>query len=191
MKERVVQETDKAVSSQSRHQSVTHAAPEGFQDASPDVPPFKLPEVGYHDDFWKVLVNLARSYDPKPQPQPQPQPQPPQHSDDHSLMLPYAMMPGYDPKPQPQPQHSQDLSLMLPYAMMPGYDAPNSIQPFSMQPAAPAQPFLTSSDYTISYFDFLGPQLDATISQEPSFEGLFLEDYGLPHYNELLNALPQ
>jgi hypothetical protein len=46
-----------------------------------------LPEVGYHDDFCKVPINLAHFYDPEPL----------THSfHDLSPFLPYTSMPGYD-----------------------------------------------------------------------------------------------
>jgi hypothetical protein len=155
-KERVVQETNKALSNEGRHQSVTVAAPDSLPNASPCALPFNLPEVGYHDDFWKVLVDAARSY-------------------------------------APEPQHSQDVppALSLPFATMPGYDTSSSIQPFSMQPTAQLQPFPTPSDFSIDYSNFLGPPLDAMLSQGQSFGELITGDYGMPSYNEFLNVLPQ
>ena len=158
-KERIVQGTNNAVSTEVPLQSVTHAATDGFPDASPCIPPFKLPEVGYHDDYWKLPVDLARSY---------------------------------FPDSEPQPQRSQDAPIFLPVATVPGYDTPNFIQSFSMQPAAPLQPFLTPSEFTtINYSDYLDPQFDAMLPQGPSFGELISEDCGVSLYDGWIDTLPQ
>ena len=105
-KERAVQETNEAPSDESRHQPVTPAAPDGLPNASPCAPPFNLPEFGYHDDFWKVLVDVARSYTPEPQ-----------HSQDvpPALSLPFATMPGYDTSSSIQPFSMQPTAQLQPF----------------------------------------------------------------------------
>jgi hypothetical protein len=84
-KERVVQGANKAVSNKSRRQLVASAAPDCLPRASSSALPLNVPDVAYHDNFWKVLVDIASSYAPKPQ-----------RSQDVPLSLPFSTMPGYD-----------------------------------------------------------------------------------------------
>jgi hypothetical protein len=161
-KERVAEGANKAVSNKSRRQCVARAAPDGLPSASSSAPlPLNVPEVAYHDNYWKVLVNFAQSCALESQ-----------HPRDVPLTLPFTTMPGYDTpnaiqpfsmQPEAQPSltpsdfNTIDYSNFL--ATMPGYDA---IQPSSMQPET--QPSPTPPEFnTIDYSDFLAtmPGYDA------------------------------
>ena len=67
-------------------QQAAHAAPGDIPDSSSSVPLLapKLPEVAFHDDFWKTPVDMTRSYTPQPLPSQVP------------LSLPFNTWPGYD-----------------------------------------------------------------------------------------------
>jgi hypothetical protein len=102
-KERVVHEASKAVSNNRRSvwkitkdntgdllttalQQDAHASPSDIPNSSSSVPPLapKLHEVAYHDDFWKMPVDITHSYSPQPLPSQVP------------LFLPFGTWPGYD-----------------------------------------------------------------------------------------------
>ncbi|KAF8505400.1 hypothetical protein F5888DRAFT_1648729 [Russula emetica] len=84
-KERVVQETSKVDSNKSRRQQVARAVPD-LPDASSSVPPPapELPEVAYHDQSWKMPVDITHSYPPQAPP-----------SQGGPLFLPFETWPGY------------------------------------------------------------------------------------------------
>jgi len=186
-KERVDQGASKAVANQGDQWGV-RAAPEGFLNASLSGLPLaapKLPEVAYHDDFWKMFVDDAHSNAPNPQ-----------LSQDVPISLPFPTMPGYDapnaiqsstqPQPSLIPSHfTTDYFDLFP----PQLDTPNAIQHFPMQATAQLQPSLTS-DFTIDHSDLLGPIPDAMPSEQ-AFGESFTENYGIPPYNGLWNWLPQ
>ena len=85
-KERVVQGASKGVSNMSRRQQVASAVPGGPLNAlSSALPPApKLPEVAYHDDSWKMPVDITHSYPPQPLP-----------SQSFPLLFPSQTWPGY------------------------------------------------------------------------------------------------
>ena len=150
-KERAVQETNKALPNESCHQFVTPAAPDSPPNASPCALPFNLPECGYHDDFWKVLVDAARSYAPEPQ-----------HSQDVSpaLTLPFATMPGYDAPSSIQPFSMQPTAHLQPFPTPSDFtiDYSNFLGPHLDPMLSQGQSFgeLMTGDYgTPTYNDFL------------------------------------
>jgi hypothetical protein len=147
-KERVVQGASKAVSNESSLQQVAHAP-----NASPSVrpPAPKLPEVAYHDDFWKMPVDITHSYPLQPLP-----------FQGAPLSLPFETLPGYDTpnaiRNFPSMAHSYP-SQSLPsqdnitrpclkgFDTWPGYDTLNAIQNFpSVAHSYPSQP-LPSQDF--------------------------------------------
>jgi hypothetical protein len=152
-KERIVEGASKAVSNKNRRQCATSPALDGLPSASLSAPlPPNVPEVAYHDDHWKELVNFAQSYAPESQ-----------HSHDVPLTLPFASIPGHDtpiaiqpfsmqqeahPSLTPSDFNTIDYSDFL--ATIPGYDA---IQPSSMAPEEQLQPSPTPSDFTFDYSD--------------------------------------
>lgn len=165
-REREVEGANKDVSNLSHRQCAASPAPGGLPIASSSGPlPPNVPEIPYHDDFWKELVNYAQSCAPESQ-----------HSHDVPLTLPIATMPGYDtpnaiqtfymqPEAQPSPTLSDldttDFSdFIASLATMPGYDA---IQPFSMQPEA--QPSLTPS-----VFDTIG--FSGLVATVPGYDAI-------------------
>jgi hypothetical protein len=81
-KERVVQGASRAVSNKGHHQKPEVALPNASSSVPPPAP--KLPEVAYHDDFWKVPVGFTPLNPPQPQGVPQP-----------SLFFPFETQPGY------------------------------------------------------------------------------------------------
>lgn len=176
----MVQRTGKAVSNSNqshRQQVLPNASPNASSSVPPSAP--KLTEVAYHDDFWKMPVDVTHLYSPQPLP----------------LSLPFESWPGYNtpnfiqdfpsatqspPLYLPQPLSSQGALLSSPFETWPGYVTPNSIQS-----AAQSPPSLTPSDFTIDcYSDLLhGPQLHTMQSQEQQFEESLSGDHGMPPYN--------
>jgi hypothetical protein len=77
----MVQGASKEISNKSRHQQVA-CAPNTSSSVPPPAP--KLPEVAYHDDSWKMPVNITHSYPPQPLP-----------SQGLPLSLPFETWPGY------------------------------------------------------------------------------------------------
>ena len=67
-------------------QQAAHAAPGDIPDSSSSVPVLapKLPEVAFHDDFWRMPVDMTHSYTPQPLPSQVP------------LSLPFNTWPGCD-----------------------------------------------------------------------------------------------
>jgi hypothetical protein len=102
-KERVIQGVNKVVSNKSRRQSVARAAPGGLTNASSSALPPNVPDAAYHDNFWRVLVDIASSYAPKQQ-----------RSQDVPLSLPFSTMPGYDTPNAIQPFYLQPEELLQP-----------------------------------------------------------------------------
>ena len=151
------------VSNKSGRQWVARDTPDSLPNASLGALLPNIPEIPYHDDFWKVLVDVARSYTPNPQ-----------HSQDVPLSLPLSLplatMPGYDTS-----------NAIQPYSMQPEAQ---------LQPSLAFSPF---SDVSLDYFDVLGPQLDAMSCQGQAFGesfDSFTEDHGMPPYEELWNLSP-
>ncbi len=82
----MLQVAGKAVSNESRHQGVVRAVTDDLPSASSSALPLapKLPEVAYHDNYWKMFVDIAHSNPPQ------------QYSQDVPISLPFPTVPGYD-----------------------------------------------------------------------------------------------
>jgi hypothetical protein len=84
-REEVAQGPGKAISTKGRRQRAASAAPYSLPNAPSSGAPLKVPKAVHHDDFWKTLINIARSYASDPQ-----------YSQEVQLSAPFASTPGRD-----------------------------------------------------------------------------------------------
>ena len=147
-KERVAREASKAVSNQSRGQQVL---PNASSSVLPPAP--KLPEVVYHDDFWKMPVDVTHLYAQQPLALP---------SQDVPLSLPFETWPGFD---TPNTLQHFPSAAQSPLSLVPS-DFTFDYYPDLHGP----QPDLH-------------PQLYTMQPQEQQFGESLTGDYGMPPYN--------
>ncbi|KAI0303017.1 hypothetical protein BC826DRAFT_982878 [Russula brevipes] len=141
-REEVAQGPGRTISTKGRRQRAASAAPYSRPNAPSSGTPLNDPKAVHHDDFWKTLVNIARSYVSNPQ-----------YSQEVQLSVPFASTPGRDAPEVIQPFGS----LTFGKGHFPKVRGPE------------CQPAVSSTDLDGDGSGSFGPRLDDMLSQGQAF----------------------